>query len=278
MANKEIKDFTSLATPLPPDKLLVQDDSGVTKYTTFHAFRDGFYKSYDGLLLKRNATNPNYQVDLDYTTLWIEGVKSSAGNFTLDITASGALGLDTGSESADAWYYIWSIAKADGTVSAILSASATSPSLPSGYIYKRLVSWVRNTSGNFVPFLQEDKTWGYVSEMVVKISSSFENEILYCPDAIPVGAKYADVIIRCYTLDSAAVTQNIVTLYQFLNDQYTFYKSQYSNVIPAASDCFNYVYGKVGATSRSVKYQTQDVSSATTIGTYVSISALEIAL
>lgn len=74
---------------------------------------------------------------------------------TLDITASGANGLDTGSEAANTWYYIYLIMKDDGTVNGLLSASATSPTLPSGYTKKRLVGAVRNNaSSNFIQFKQ----------------------------------------------------------------------------------------------------------------------------
>jgi hypothetical protein len=120
--------------------------------------------SYSNLLVKRNVGTPNSKVDIAYDKLWIEGIEDTSGTFTLDITASGALGLDTGAEAADAWYYIWIIAKVDGTVSAILSASATAPTMPAGYTLKRLVSMVRNTSGNFVDFVQQNERWGYVAQ------------------------------------------------------------------------------------------------------------------
>ena len=81
---------------------------------------------------------------------------------TADIATSGAGGLDTGSEAADAWYYVWIIRKSsDGTVNVLLSASATSPTLPSGYDQKALVSAVHNTSGDFVNFTQQDKKYRY---------------------------------------------------------------------------------------------------------------------
>jgi hypothetical protein len=62
-----------------------------------------------------------------------------------NITESGAGGLDTGSEAADTWYYIWGIGNA--TISnSLLSASATDPTLPSGYTFKSLLGAVRNNS------------------------------------------------------------------------------------------------------------------------------------
>lgn len=76
---------------------------------------------------------------------------------TVDITASGANGLDTGSEASNTWYHIWAIGKADGTQDCLLSASATAPTLPSGYTYKCYLGAVRNnSSGNFEYLKQVD--------------------------------------------------------------------------------------------------------------------------
>jgi hypothetical protein len=74
---------------------------------------------------------------------------------TPDITASGANGLDTGSEGSSRWYAIWAIGKPDGTLDALLSESFTAPTMPSGYTYKGLVGAVYNDgSSNFVAFNQ----------------------------------------------------------------------------------------------------------------------------
>lgn len=69
---------------------------------------------------------------------------------TVDITVSGAGGLDTGSEASSTWYYIW-IIRNSGTsdVSSLLSTASTvgGLTLPSGYDQYALVSAVRNTGG-----------------------------------------------------------------------------------------------------------------------------------
>jgi len=79
-------------------------------------------------------------------------------NLTVDITASGANGLDTGSEASGTEYFIWVIGKADGTVAALLSTSATAPTMPSGYTFKGRVGTVLNNgSSNFPEFLQEGR-------------------------------------------------------------------------------------------------------------------------
>lgn len=89
---------------------------------------------------------------------------SGSINKTLDITASGANGLDTGSEAASTWYYIWAIRKStDGTVAGLFSTSATAPTMPSGYDQKALVGVVRNdSSSNFIGFRQTGKIWTYL--------------------------------------------------------------------------------------------------------------------
>lgn len=58
--------------------------------------------------------------------------------------STGAGGLDTGSMANDTWYAVWLIAKPDGTIDAMLSTSATSPTMPSGYTYKMRMGWVRS--------------------------------------------------------------------------------------------------------------------------------------
>jgi hypothetical protein len=67
-------------------------------------------------------------------------------NITIDITASGALGIDTGSEANSTWYHIWIIGQADGTKSGVLSTSTTAPTLPSGYTFYGYVGACYNTS------------------------------------------------------------------------------------------------------------------------------------
>lgn len=61
---------------------------------------------------------------------------------TIDMTASGINGIDTGSIAASTWYYIWVCSGASGS-GAVASISNSSPTLPAGYnIYKRLIGTV----------------------------------------------------------------------------------------------------------------------------------------
>jgi hypothetical protein len=83
-------------------------------------------------------------------------------NVTAAITASGVNGLDTGSEASNTWYYVYIIY--NGTlVRSLLSTSATSPTLPSGYTYFARVGAVRNdASSNFYRTLQKGNQVQYV--------------------------------------------------------------------------------------------------------------------
>lgn len=65
----------------------------------------------------------------------------------ITITTSGVNGLDTGSEASNTWYSVWIIYNGT-TVAGLLSTSATSPTMPSGYTFKARVGWVRNDASS----------------------------------------------------------------------------------------------------------------------------------
>ena len=76
---------------------------------------------------------------------------------TVDITKSGANGLDTGGEANSKWYHVFAIGKEDGTLDCLLSLSATAPTMPAGYTYKCYLGAIYNGSGgNFNEMYQRD--------------------------------------------------------------------------------------------------------------------------
>lgn len=94
----------------------------------------------------------------------------------VNITASGANGLDTGSESSNTWYYLWLIYNlTSDTVAGLLSLSASSPTMPSGYTKKRLIGSVRNSassafvnfSGNWLGRTKVTELWSSLSSRLV---------------------------------------------------------------------------------------------------------------
>lgn len=105
-----------------------------------------------GLVIQNNATNPTYQVDVAADELILKdfrgyAVAVSGLSKTADLTLSGLDGLDTGSGATSTWYYVWAVS--DGVDHRVLlSASATAPTLPAGYLYKARLGAVYNGSDN----------------------------------------------------------------------------------------------------------------------------------
>ena len=129
----------------------------------------GGFGAISALRVKNNATNPNYQVDINADGIVVRNGSKLLQLFdvdlTVDITASGANGLDTGTESSNNWYYIWVIYNpATATTAGLLSASSSAPTLPSGYAYKKFVSAVlNNSSSNFKAFSQRQNEYTWVN-------------------------------------------------------------------------------------------------------------------
>lgn len=99
---------------------------------------------------------------------------SWTGTLSAVITSAGAGGLDTGAETANTWYavhVIGDISRVNATA-ALLSLSATAPTLPAGYDVFRRLGWVRNDSGsNFIDFIQ----FGAGSRRLVKFVDAVTN-------------------------------------------------------------------------------------------------------
>jgi len=92
---------------------------------------------------------------------------TSAGNLSVDPSGTGAGGLDTGSLANNTWYYIWVIAKSsDGTIAGLLSTSASSPSMPSGYDVKRRIGACR-TNGSATLYQQYTEAGGGNQRLVL---------------------------------------------------------------------------------------------------------------
>jgi hypothetical protein len=76
-----------------------------------------------------------------------------AGDLTVDLSDSGALGLETGSEANDTWYYLW-LCKGTSGVTAVFSPSPTAlTTIPSGYDdYVRRIpgGWYNDSSGDLM--------------------------------------------------------------------------------------------------------------------------------
>lgn len=120
-----------------------------------------------GLTLSNNATDATNDIDIAAGST-IDGtsvenmVLGSALTKRLDATwavGTGNGGLDTGS-IANATYHIWLIKRSDtGVVDALFSTSASSPTMPTNYDYKRRIGSIIRSGGAIVAFVQRGDTF-----------------------------------------------------------------------------------------------------------------------
>jgi hypothetical protein len=117
-----------------------------------------------GLTLSNNVSDANNDIDI------ASGVATDStfavsmpltSGLTKRLDANWAVGtnqggLDTSSKANSTWYHLWLIMRPDtGVVDALFSTSATSPTMPTNYTYKRrLGSVVTDGSGNIRAFFQ----------------------------------------------------------------------------------------------------------------------------
>lgn len=168
------------------------------------------------LAIRTHATNPNYQLTITADVADIRDTSGTVKTFatvslTADISTSGANGLDTGVEASGTWYYVWIIGKADGTVASLLSISATSPTMPSGYTFKGLVGAVRNDgSSNFLAFRQGgNEVWFEAPQSVLSGGSSTTEASVSTAAAVPSVA--AAVVVFLTATATADGSGNIDT-------------------------------------------------------------------
>jgi hypothetical protein len=112
-----------------------------------------------GLVVVNNATHFDHQVDVDATEIMLQDSSGvplmvSSVNLTIDIAASGANGLDTGSEDTSKWYDVY-VASNGSTTIGLLSVEGGTFTPPAGYTYSAKVSAVYNNStGDFEQIAQ----------------------------------------------------------------------------------------------------------------------------
>lgn len=119
--------------------------------------------TYRNLTVVNNATFPAYQLDVACDEIILQDTSGSplrvaAFTDTVDVTVSGAGGLDTGTEAVSTWYHAYVIDGGAASPVALLSTNASTPTLPSGYTHWAYVGAVYNDSaGNFIGIDQKDR-------------------------------------------------------------------------------------------------------------------------
>lgn len=134
------------------------DDKYIKALKLIMSAKDSDLPSYKNLVVKNTVASPNNQIDITFDNLQIGRIHKTNGSY-LAFNVETAENWDTGTvaEPTNGFVYVWIMAKIDGTVNPFYSLSATSPTLPSGYVYTRLISAPKNTSGNFEYLHQRNK-------------------------------------------------------------------------------------------------------------------------
>jgi hypothetical protein len=201
------------------------------------------------LVVKNNTTNPTYQVDADADEITLldddgRGFKATGVSLAqIDITASGADGLDTGSEAASTWYYIWVIYNpTTKTLAGLLSISPTAPTMPSGYTYKALpegAAVYNDSSSDFVLFEQLGNKIIVPVNQVLNGGVATTYTLINLVTAVPVTAKSVDIYWGC----DASTNTNLAS---FASDTAGKGVKPSGNV--STSSLFETVYGPVTIT------------------------------
>lgn len=203
------------------------------------------------LVVKNNATNPNYQVDVDASSAVLvdtnnHSVKVSSVDLTLDITASGANGLDTGSEASSTWYYIWVIYNpTTNTTAGLLSTSYSSPTMPSGYTYKQMVGAVRNNaSSNFLLFRQFGNQVFYEGRQQITTGlNSTSYALVDVSSIIPTSTNKIESVL--FGAIASASTPVVWISVDGTNAQTVFTASSVTNTVGAIDELYGMAYSNV---------------------------------
>lgn len=144
------------------------------------------------LTLQPNTGAPNNKIDIAADLLSVQGTVLTTVAQTVDMTVSGAGGLDTGVEQASKWYAVFIISNNTGSlVSSLLSLSATAPTLPGGYTLFRRVGWIRNNaSSNYLQQIRIGDDVAYFDPEVT--AQSFPAGVTSWATVVPPTSRSAD--------------------------------------------------------------------------------------
>lgn len=153
----------------------------------------------DGMVCSNDGVTPNTKLDVaiglcrdDTDAMCIRFTASK----TIDCTTTGAGGLDTGALAASTWYYVFAIGKRDGSAQAgLASTSSSSPTMPSGYVYKRRIgAFKTDASSHILAFSQVGDRFYWAAPFVdVNVSNLGTARTLYTLTVPPISGIQAFV-------------------------------------------------------------------------------------
>jgi hypothetical protein len=167
-------------------------------------------------LVVKTATVATVDIDADELVLVdASGNRSllSSIDLTVNLVASGANGLDTGAEASSTMYYAWVIYNpTTSTKAGLLSLSATSPTLPSGYTDYRCVGEVYNDSSSDLVLSKRngDEVWFEDPQAVYSAATLTTS---YAAQTIPSAITTSAIKLICEASSSNANWATLQCLY-----------------------------------------------------------------
>jgi hypothetical protein len=167
----------------------------------------------DGLILANNGSDANNDIDFaagecsdsSKTALMTMNsliTKRLDANFSV---GSGNGGLDTGAKANSTWYHCYCIKDNSGTVDGLFSTSATSPTMPSGFGYKRRIGSIKTDgSGNIYGFFQINDVFAWKVTMVDANLAAWTNTRTLVTISTPLGIV---TFPKCVAFMTKAATQ-----------------------------------------------------------------------
>lgn len=209
MANTKLASMTANTAPAPEDLLYtVTDPSGTPAdrkvelgYLIGSMFGDSFIRG----LITDPGTDGDHDIDFlagaaTVTDGSVYTVAQTSSTITKQLDASWAVGdaaggLDTGSIAADTWYHYWMIMRSDtGVVDFLFSTSATSPTMPSNYDFKRRIgACLTDSYSNITSYFQRGDRFMYADQAMYDVnnidpgSGSWVNATVSCPLGVETG-------------------------------------------------------------------------------------------
>lgn len=134
----------------------------------------------ESFMARTSSVSPNTMIEARADQITVEESTNNTRaaiplfHSTLDVTTTGLGGLDSGSIATSSQYWVFAVG-ADSEDLAICnnfgliaSTSLSTPTMPSGFTHKRVVSWfATNASGYIIRFLHQDDEYEYEGRQLV---------------------------------------------------------------------------------------------------------------
>ncbi|MCI0549322.1 MAG: hypothetical protein L0287_00045 [Anaerolineae bacterium] len=241
--------------------------------------RAAFGKYIEGLTYANNGADATNDIDIAIGSATDNGTVASSRRLLVLTSAltkqsdvAWAVGtnagmLDTGAVGNND-YYLWLIYRSDTSVVDVLSSlSATAPTMPTNYNFKRLFGWFRRSAGAIVAFHTYEIAGGGLEyiwdtptldvDLSATLTTSERTDVLAVPTAFSVSA-HVNILIKDATVSTAI-----------------FYNSDHTDLAPSSTAAPLYTEVVHVAGQSSASYNTIRTSSAGAISARSSVATMD---